>query len=152
MESVIRGLVVYFFLLVVFRVAGRRTLSEMTTFDLVLLLIISETTQPALVAEDHSLTNSALLIVTLVGVNIGLSLLKLYFPGLEKWLDGRPFIIVEDGKCLKERMNKARVDEGDVMEAARERHGLESMEQIKFAILERGGIITIIPKSGTGQS
>ncbi len=55
MESVIRGLIVYFFLLLVFRVAGRRTLSEATTFDLVLLLIVSETTQEALVAEDHSL-------------------------------------------------------------------------------------------------
>jgi uncharacterized membrane protein YcaP (DUF421 family) len=148
MESVIRGLIVYFFLLLVFRVAGRRTLSEMTTFDLVLLLIISETTQGALAAEDHSLMNTALLVITLVGTNIALSLLKLNFPTLEKWLDGRPFVIVENGKCLKDRMNKARVDEGDVMEAAREKHGLEKLDQIKFAILERGGIITIIPKSG----
>ncbi len=152
MESVIRGLIVYFFLLLVFRVAGRRTLSEMTTFDLVLLLIVSETTQAALVAEDHSLMNAALLIITLVGTNISLSMLKLYFPAVEKWLDGRPFVIVENGKCLKDRMNKARVDEGDVMEAAREKHGLEKMDQIKFAILERGGIITIIPKSHARQS
>jgi uncharacterized membrane protein YcaP (DUF421 family) len=152
MESVIRGLIVYFFLLLVFRVAGRRTLSEMTTFDLVLLLIVSETTQAALVGEDHSLMNAALLIITLVGTNISLSMLKLYFPVVEKWLDGRPFVIVENGKCLKDRMNKARVDEGDVMEAAREKHGLEKMDQIKFAILERGGIITIIPKSHARQS
>jgi len=150
MESVIRGVVVYFFLLLVFRVAGRRTLSEMTTFDLVLLLILSETTQGALVADDHSLTNAALLVITLVGTNIILSVLKLNFPGLEKWLDGRPFVIVENGRCLKDRMTKARVDEGDVMEAAREKHGLEKMEQIKFAILERGGVITIIPKSSSG--
>jgi uncharacterized membrane protein YcaP (DUF421 family) len=142
--------VVYFFLLLVFRVAGRRTLSEMTTFDLVLLLILSETTQGALVADDHSLTNAALLVITLVGTNIILSVLKLNFPGLEKWLDGRPFVIVENGRCLKDRMTRARVDEGDVMEAAREKHGLEKMEQIKFAILERGGVITIIPKSSSG--
>jgi uncharacterized membrane protein YcaP (DUF421 family) len=151
MESVIRGLIVYFFLLVVFRVAGRRTLSEMTTFDLILLLIISETTQAALIGEDHSLVNAALLIITLVGTNIGLSLLKLNFPRLEKWLDGRPFVIVANGTCLRDRMNKARVDEGDVMEAAREKHGLARMDQIKFAILERGGIITIIPESNVSQ-
>ena len=147
MESVIRGLVVYFFLLLIFRVAGRRTLSEMTTFDLVLLLIISETTQNALVDDDRSLMNGALLIITLVGTNIALSLLKLNFPTLEKWLDGRPFVIVQNGKCLKDRMSKARVDEGDILEAAREAHGLEKMDQIKYAILERGGIITIIPES-----
>ena len=146
MESVIRGLIVYVFLLLIFRVAGRRTLSEMTTFDLVLLLIISETTQGALVDDDHSLVNGALLVITLVGTNISLSLLKLNFPTLEKWLDGRPFVIVENGKCLKDRMSKARVDEGDILEAAREMHGLENMGQIKYAILERGGIITIIPK------
>jgi uncharacterized membrane protein YcaP (DUF421 family) len=147
MESIIRGLIVYFFLLLIFRIAGRRTLSEMTTFDLVLLLIISETTQGALVDDDHSLVNGALLVITLVGTNIGLSLLKLNFPTLEKWLDGRPFVIVENGKCFKDRMNKARVDEGDILEAARETHGLENMGQIKYAILERGGMITIIPKS-----
>lgn len=146
MESVIRGLIVYFFLVLIFRVAGRRTLSEMSPFDLVLLLIVSETVQVALVGEDHSVTNGALLIITLVGIDIALSLLKMKSPMLEKWLDGKPFVIVENGKCLKDRMNKARVDESDVMEAAREMHGLEKMDQIKYAILERGGSITIIPK------
>jgi uncharacterized membrane protein YcaP (DUF421 family) len=145
MESVVRGLIVYFFLLVVFRVAGRRTLADMTTFDLVLTLIISETTQQAMVDSDHSMTNAALLILTLVGANIALSMLKLYYPAAEKWLDGRPFIIVENGKCLHSRMNKARVDEGDIMEAARKSHGLAQLSQIRYAVLERGGIITIIP-------
>jgi uncharacterized membrane protein YcaP (DUF421 family) len=148
MESVIRALCVYFFLLVVFRVAGRRTLSEMTTFDFVLVLIVSETTQPAMVDNDHSMTNSFLLILTLVGTNIALSMLKLHFPTLEKWLDGHPFLIVENGKCIKQRMDKARVDEGDVMEAARKLHGLERMDQIKYAVLERGGLISIIPVDG----
>jgi uncharacterized membrane protein YcaP (DUF421 family) len=145
MESVLRALFIYFFLLVVFRVAGRRTLAEMTTFDLVLVLIISETTESALVDNDHSMTNSILLILTLVGTNIALSLAKLNFSTLEKWLDGRPFVIVENGQCLKQRMDKARVDVGDVMEAARQMHGLERMDQIKYAVLERGGHISIIP-------
>jgi uncharacterized membrane protein YcaP (DUF421 family) len=145
MESVLRALFIYFFLLIVFRVAGRRTLAEMTTFDLVLVLIISETTESALVDNDHSLTNSVLLILTLVGTNIALSLAKLNFTTLEKWLDGRPFLIVENGECIKQRMRKARVDVGDIMEAAREKHGLERLDQIKYAVLERGGHISIIP-------
>jgi uncharacterized membrane protein YcaP (DUF421 family) len=150
MESVIRGALIYFFLLLIFRVSGRRTLSEMTMFDFILLMILSETTQNALVAGDESLTNAVLLICTLVGINLALSELKLNFPNLEKWLDGRPFLIVEDGKCLKNRMTKARVDESDVMEAARRAHGLERLDQIKYAILERDGQISVIPKEQGG--
>src|SRR5688500_17243780 len=106
MESVIRGLLVYFFLLLIFRISGKRTLSENTNFDLVLLLIISETTQQAMVDDDHSITNGFLLIMTLIGASIALSLLKQRFPALDKWLDGTPLVIMENGKPLKDRMNK----------------------------------------------
>jgi uncharacterized membrane protein YcaP (DUF421 family) len=146
MESVLRAVAIYFFLLVVFRIAGRRTLGEMTTFDFVLVLIVSETTQAALIDGDESLTNAALLVITLLGTNVALSMLKLYSPALDRWIDGRPFLIVENGKCLKDRMNKARVDEGDIMESARRNHGLERLEQIKYAVLERDGEISIIPR------
>jgi uncharacterized membrane protein YcaP (DUF421 family) len=152
MESVIRALVVYFFLMVVFRVAGRRALAEMTTFDFILVLIVSETTQEALIDDDKSLTNAALLILTLIGTNIVLSVLKYYSSTLDKWIDGRAFIIVEDGKCLKDRMAKARVDKGDIMEAARRNHGLKTLDQIKYAVLERDGQISIIPREETGDS
>jgi uncharacterized membrane protein YcaP (DUF421 family) len=147
MESIIRGLVVYFFLFLVFRVAGKRTLSEISSFDLVLLLIISETTQQALVGRDHSMTNGALLVLTLAAADIGLSLLKQWFPPAEPWIDGVPLVIVWDGKPLKDRMNQERVDEADVLEAARELQGLENFDQIKCAVLERGGQITIVPKA-----
>jgi uncharacterized membrane protein YcaP (DUF421 family) len=146
MESVIRAAAVYFFLLVVFRVAGRRTLSEMTMFDFILLMIVSEAVQEALIGDDRSLTNSGIVILTLVGINIGLSMLKLNFVTAEKWLDGRPFIIVEHGKCLQERMDKARVDKDDVLEAARKSQGLERLDQIKYAVLERDGQISVIPE------
>lgn len=145
MDSVIRGLIVFFFLLVVFRLSGNRTLARMTSFDLVLLLIISETTQQAMVSDDHSMINAALLIITLVAASIALSLLKRSSPALDKWLDGTPLIIVEHGRLLRERMDKARLDEADVLEAARHSQGLERMEQIKYAVLERGGNITVVP-------
>lgn len=147
MDSIIRGLAVYGFLLVVFRLAGKRTLSQATGFDLVLLLIISETTQEAMVDDDHSMTNGILLILTLLGSSVFLAALKQFFPKVEQILDGEPLIIIDNGKPLKDRMDKARVDEADIISAARLIHGLERLEQIKYAILERNGEISIIPKS-----
>jgi uncharacterized membrane protein YcaP (DUF421 family) len=146
MESVIRVVVIYVFLLLVFRIAGRRILSQMTTFDFVLLLVISEQTQQAMVANDPSLTNAFLMILTLVGLDITLSVIKQRSPKIEKWLDGTSTIIVEKGRPLKDRMAKARIDESDVLTAARHLQGLERMEQIKYAVLERSGGITIIPQ------
>lgn len=145
MDSVIRGLIVYFFLLVVFRVAGKRALSETTTFDLVLLLIISETTQQAMIDNDHSITNGALLILTLVFADILLSRLKQKVPALQKLVDSTPIVLVENGQPIKDRMDKTRVDESDILEAARELQGLERLDQIKYAVLERGGKITVVP-------
>jgi uncharacterized membrane protein YcaP (DUF421 family) len=144
-EPVIRALVVYAFLLVMFRLSGKRTLSETSSFDLVLLLIISETTQQAMIGGDHSITNAVVLIVTLVGIDIFLSFVKQWSPLLETWLEGRPLIILRNGKPLAERMNKERVDQADILEAAREKLGLESLDDIKFAVLERHGDITVVP-------
>lgn len=146
MEVVVRGLVVYTFLFLVFRVSGKRTLSEATTFDLVLLLIISETTQQAMVNDDHSMTNGALLILTLVAVDIGLSLIKRRFPALEPLLDGMAVILVRDGELNLDRMRKERVDVSDILEAARLQRGLDKLSQIKLAVLERSGQISVIPK------
>jgi uncharacterized membrane protein YcaP (DUF421 family) len=148
MEPVVRALVVYLFLLLIFRISGKRTLSESSSFDLVLLLIISETTQQAMVDGDHSMTNAALLIVTLVGLDILLSFIKQWSPAAEAWLDGLPLIILRQGKPIDERMQRERVDEADILEASRETCGLESLDQIKYAVLERHGDITIVPKEG----
>jgi uncharacterized membrane protein YcaP (DUF421 family) len=151
MESVIRGLVVYVFLLVVFRLAGRRTLSQTSDFELVLLLIISETTQQAMVNNDHSVTNAFLLIVTLVGTSIILSHLKQRSLRLEKWLDGMPCPVVLDGKVQQEAMHKLRVKHGEILEAARSNRGLERLDQIKHAIVEPHGGISIVAKQSGGE-
>ena len=146
MDSIIRALVVYLVLLVVFRIAGKRSLAQITTFDFILLLIIAEAIQPALTGEDNSMTNSLLLVLTLFVVDIGLSLLKQRSPALDKLIDDVPLILVVDGKPIEERMRNARVDEGDVLASARLTQGLERMEQIKYAVLEQSGGISIIPK------
>jgi uncharacterized membrane protein YcaP (DUF421 family) len=102
-----------------------------------------------MVDNDHSITNGFLLIMKLIGTSIGLSLLKQRFPALEQWLDGTPLVIIEDGKVLKDRMDKPRVDEVDILEAARSLRGLERLDQIKYAAVERNGSITIVPAEGS---
>jgi uncharacterized membrane protein YcaP (DUF421 family) len=146
MESVVRAALVYLFLLLLLRLTGKRTLAQITSFDFVLLLIISEAVQQALIGEDNSMTNAAILVTTLVGLNIVMSWLKQRYKWIERLLEDIPLLIVSDGKPLKDRMDKARIDEDDVLDAAREAHGLERMDEIRHAILERDGKISIIPK------
>jgi uncharacterized membrane protein YcaP (DUF421 family) len=146
MDAVVRAVFFYFFLLLVFRLSGQRTLANMTTFDFVLLLVIAEATQQGLIGEDFSITQAVLMIVTLVALDIGLSLLKEKFPKLDKLIEGVPLVIVEDGKPLTERMQRARINESDILVAARELQGIERLDQIRYAVLERTGEISIIPK------
>ncbi|HKQ40142.1 MAG TPA: YetF domain-containing protein [Verrucomicrobiae bacterium] len=146
MNAVFRALIVYFFLLIVFRIAGKRTLAQSSSFELVLLLIISETVQQAMVDDDHSITTGLLLSLTLVSISIALSWLKQRYPKLDRWLEEEPLIILENGKPHRDRMNKVRVDESEILAAARRLQGLTSLDEIKYAILEGNGEITIVPK------
>lgn len=148
MESVIRGVVVYVFLLLVFRLAGKRTLAQSTPFELVLLLIIAETIQGAIVDSDHSLTNGFLLIITLVGMSILMSVVKHHSATAARWLDGLPVRVVRDGKWDREVADKARVDEEEVLQEARRTHGLQRMDEILHATIENDGKISIVPREG----
>jgi uncharacterized membrane protein YcaP (DUF421 family) len=145
METVIKAAAVYLFLLLMFRLAGKRTLAQVTTFDFVLLLIISEAVQQAMIGEDNSITNAFLLVLTLIGLNVLFSEIKLRWKGAEGVLDGAPLLIVENGKAKEDLMRKERVDVDDVLDAARAHHGLERLDQVKFAVLERNGQISIVP-------
>jgi uncharacterized membrane protein YcaP (DUF421 family) len=146
MESIIRALVVYLFLFLVFRLSGKRTLSQATPFELVLLLIISETTQQAMVDDDHSVINCAVLVLTLVLMDILLSFVKQWLPAFDPILDGTAVILLKEGELQQTRMNRERVDAQDILEAARQQLGLERLDQIKLAVLERNGQISVIPR------
>jgi uncharacterized membrane protein YcaP (DUF421 family) len=153
-ESVLRGVAVYGLLLVIFRVTGKRSLGQITTFDFILLLIISEAIQNGMVGNSYSVTNALVLIVTLVVIDLGLSVVKTRVPVLERWLEGTPLVIVEDGRALQDRLERSGVDVSDVLRAARSTQGLERLDQIKYAVLERNGDISIIPRkdgAGSGQ-
>jgi uncharacterized membrane protein YcaP (DUF421 family) len=146
MDTVLRAAAVYIVVLLVLRLAGRRTVAEMTPFDLVLLLIIGDATQQALLGDDFSLTTAFLVVATLIVLDILLSLLKERFASLAKLIDGVPMVIVENGQPLRERMRRARVSLDDVMLSARESQGIERLEEIKFAVLEVSGGISVIPR------
>ena len=146
MESIVRALVVYVVLLARFRISGKRSLAQITTFDFVLLLIIAEAVQQAMLGNDSSMTNGLLIVLTLVGADIALSLIKERSEAIEKLIDDVPLVLVEDGYPLQERMRKSRVDESEILASARMTQGLERMDQIKYAVLERSGGISIVPK------
>ncbi|MBD8573023.1 DUF421 domain-containing protein [Pseudomonas syringae] len=144
MDAVLRAAVMYLALVVLFKIAGRRSLADLTTFDFVLLLIVGEATQQALLGDDFSVTNSILIIATLIAIDVGLTRLKRRYGRLARVVDGGPTLIVEHGQWLHQRMKEARVTEEDVLEAARTGQGLVSLEQIRYAIIERNGTISII--------
>ena len=146
MDTVARALAVYLFLLVVFRISGKRTLAQITTFDFVLLLILAETTQQALIGEDFSIVNAWLLIATLIAVDIALSLLQRRFGWLDRMVEGEPVVLVRNGEPLLEPMRRSRVGVRDVLEAARQEHGIRNLSQIEHAVLERGGGISVVPR------
>lgn len=145
MDSVIKAVIVFFVLWGIIRVSGRRTLGEMTSFDFVLFMIIGGSTQRAITGQDYSLTNALLLVATFVALDIGLSVVELKSPVLRRILNAAPMMLVENGYLMTRRMRRARVTEDNILEAARRLHGLERIEQIKFAILEATGEITIVP-------
>jgi len=135
-------------LLVIIRLSGRRTMDQATPFDFVLLLIVAETTQQALLGDDFSITNAVVLIITLFLMDIGFSYVTRWFPMLSKVVDGRPTFLIIDGTIDRRALNKTRMTTSDVMVAARKQHGLERLEQVKHAVLENDSGITIIPQSG----
>ena len=145
MDSILRAVAVYVLILVLVRISGNRTLSQITTFDFVLLLVIAETTQQALTGDDYSITNLAILSGTLVALTIALSFVTYHVPGAARWIEGAPLILVREGRVLRDRLRKERVTEEEILEAAREKHGLERLDQVKYAVLEISGDITIIP-------
>ena len=146
MEMILRAVAIYLILLVVFKIAGRRALLQMTSFDLILLLIISEATQQALLGDDFSVTGAMLTIITLVVIDMLFGVAKKYISGAESMLDGSPVILVVHGELQQEKLKKVDVSCDDILVSARQNHGIYQLEKIKYAILERNGHISIIPE------
>lgn len=114
------------------------------------LCIISETAQEALVDGDRSMANAFVLIITLVGNTITLSLAKRRWPALGRWLDGLPIPAVHRGAPQREVMHAERVDESEILASARASQGLTSMDQVEHAVIEQNGEISVVPRSKPG--
>lgn len=149
MESVIKSVVVYLVLWLMIRASGRRTLGQLTVFDFILFLMVGGLAQRALTAQDYSLTHAFLIIATFVIMDIAVSFLERDAPSIGRILKGVPTVIVENGHVLSARLRRARLTEEEILEAARRNYGLERMDEIKFAIFEASGQISIIPKRKT---
>ncbi len=146
MEALFRAAFMYIFLMFIIRISGKRTLSEMTTFDLVLLLVIGDASQQAIASNDYSVTNAVIIISTFIVIDMLMAMLKNKFRWFDRVVDGTPLVIVANGKLIKKFMQQMQINEEDILEAARKEHGLARMEQIKFAVLEKDGSISIIPE------
>jgi uncharacterized membrane protein YcaP (DUF421 family) len=146
MDSVLKALLVYLVLWLLIRISGRRTLAELSTFDFILFLVIGGATQRALIGQDYSLTNAFVVIATLIVVDITVGILERDYKFFSKIVKGVPTILVDDGHLLTGRMRRARVTADEILERARTAHGLETLDQIKYAILESSGEISIIPR------
>lgn len=147
MDAVIRAGIVYLAIMVLFRISGKRTLAQITTFDFVLLLVIGEATQQALLGEDYSITNAILVVATLLGADMAIAAIQRVVPRAGRYVEGLPLVVIENGEVIDRHMEWARIDVDDVLEEARTQQGLERLDQIKHAVLERNGAISVVPKS-----
>ena len=141
---VLHAAAIYLFLLFVFRIAGRRTLAQTTTFDLVLVLIIGDAVQQAMLGEDQTLAGAALAILSLVTLDVTLSHLKHRFPLLDRMIEGSPILLKVRDRVNERAMALNGLDEEDLLAAARERQGLTAIDDIEQATLEKDGHISIV--------
>jgi uncharacterized membrane protein YcaP (DUF421 family) len=143
-QILIRALVVYGAVFVGFRLLGKRELGQMTVFDLVLILLISNAVQNAMVGPDSSLQGGLAAGAVLLVANRLASELRLRSPLVDRLFEGRSAVLVEHGQLVTGQLRKQRVAEED-LEAAMREHGIESLEQVQLAVLETDGTISIVP-------
>ncbi len=145
MDIVLRGIFVFFALYVLMRVIGRRELSKLEPFDLILLIILGDAVQQGLTQDDYSLTGSMLAIVTIAVLQICVSFLNFRFPRLRPVLNGEPIVVVQDGKPIERNLKRERLTMDDLAESAR-MQGIASLDEVAWGVLETSGTISFIKK------
>jgi uncharacterized membrane protein YcaP (DUF421 family) len=148
MDLVVRAAVAFAFVYLLTRVIGRRELSSMEPFDLILLVMIGDLVQQGVTQNDFSVTGAFLVGATIALMTVGVSYLSFRFPRLRPALDGEPVIVVEDGKAIDRNLRRNRITEEELAAAARQ-NGYASLDAIRWGVLETNGRISFIPKSGS---
>jgi uncharacterized membrane protein YcaP (DUF421 family) len=148
-EFVLRGTVVYIFLLVLLRLTGKRQIGQLATFDLVLLLVLSNAVQNSMNGGDSSLVGGLISALTLVALNYVVGIATSRSKRLEAFIEGRPEVLVHNGKLYANVLLRAKLTRHELDTAIRTA-GCESIEAVHVAILENNGSITVLPKHSRG--
>jgi uncharacterized membrane protein YcaP (DUF421 family) len=144
LSIVARTLIVYLALLAGLRLAGKRELGQMTPFDLVVILLIANAVQNAMVGPDTSVTGGLIAAGVLVSVNYGVALARERLPWLRRAVEGTPTLLINDGKFVPEHLRREGLEEDEVLMAIRE-HGVSDVKDVRMAVLETDGSISIVP-------
>lgn len=150
LDKVIRTVVVYLFLLVGLRLAGKRELGQLNPFDLVVLLVLSNTVQNAIIGNDNSLVGGLFGAVVLLVLNYAVVRFLFLHPRLDRLAEGREVMLIKDGKLLERRLRRELITRSELASAAR-KQGIDDLSTIECARLEVGGTLTFVLKHPTGE-
>jgi uncharacterized membrane protein YcaP (DUF421 family) len=142
---VMRGVIVYVFVLILLRMTGKRQVGQLAPFDLVLLLVLSNAVQNSMNGGDNSITGGLISAVTLVGLNYFVGFLTFKSKFLEALIEGRPVTLVHDGKIDQKAMNKARMTIHE-LNASLRASGCAGVHEVMVAVLENSGNVSVIPR------
>ena len=144
-EKILRPIIIYLFLVIGLRIAGKREFAQLNPFDLVVLLTISNTVQNAIIGNDNSVTGGVLGAVTLLLVNAGVVHLVHRNPQINAWVEGKTDFLIKDGVILHMSLKREDISEEELLTAAR-KNGYQSLDQIKEATIDANGSISFIVK------
>src|SRR5213593_523635 len=144
-ELIVRSVVVYAFLLGLLRVTGKRQVGQMAPFDLVLLLVLSNAVQNSMNGGDNSLVGGLISATTLIGLNFLVGLMTYRSKKLEAIIEGRPQVLVHNGKVFQDVMASAKVTHHELDSALRQA-GCNCIEEVHSAILENNGSISVVAR------
>src|SRR5437773_11866421 len=150
-EFVVRAVVVYLFLLALLRLTGKRQVGQLAPFDLVLLLVLSNAVQNSMNGGDNSITGGMILAATLVGINSGVGWLTYRSKTIEGIIEGRPVILVHDGKIDHISLRKVQMTTHE-LEASLRAAGCAGPTAVPFAVLENTGKVSVIPMQNTDDN
>jgi uncharacterized membrane protein YcaP (DUF421 family) len=143
MDLVLRAIFVFFFLLVLTRVIGKRELSSLQPFDLILLIILGDAVQQGLTQDDYSLTGVVLTVGTIAVLQVCVSWLTYRYPRMRPVIDGEPVIVLQDGEPIERNMKRERLTLEEIAEEAR-KQSIAHLSEVRFAVLETSGQISFI--------
>lgn len=149
-EYIFRAVVVYAYVFALLRIVGKKQVGELGPFDLVLLLILSEAVSTALTGGDNSLTAGLISVTTFVVMNYLVDYTTFKSKKIEKVLDGQALVIIKEGKINEQVRQKEKVTYEEIRSAMRE-HGVSQLSEVKFAMLETNGQISIIENNKEAQ-